>query len=228
MKRRIPEKNRDLRLYVLRRRLLRLTGYALWLAAFGFGAWFYNDSHQTYPPQRRIVGWRLFFWMLAAAVAGFFLFRLWKFFTQRRVEGVVAESGLSHSYTSSADPGAGNSVNYDFRLNTYLVIRDEKGKRHRLRFEQKPGFYLYYYEGTHVCRLSGLPYPVRDPRCVGAPARRRSEGVRDPHDDLSGGYLCAACGNLNNRNLSEPCGLCGLSLVDPAELWQDPETKKDD
>ena len=227
MKRRIPEENRDLRSYVLRRRLLQLTGFTLWLAAFGFGAWFYNDSHQTYPPQRRIVGWRLLLWMLVAAAVGFFLFRLWKFFTQRGVEGAVAESGLSHSYTPSADPGAGNPVNYDFRLNTYLVIRDEKGKRRRLRFEQKPGFYLYYYEGTHVCKLSGLPYPIRDPERCCRPARRYSEGARDPHDDLSGGYLCAACGNLNNWDLSVPCGRCGLSLVDPAKLFQNESAKKE-
>ncbi len=220
MKRRIPNRNRDLRRYVLRRRILQLTGYALWLAAFGFGAWFYNDSHRTYPPERRIVGWRLALWMLAAAVAGFFLFRLWRFFTQRGIEGAVVESGLSHSYTASADPGAGNPVNYDFRLNTYLVIRDKKGKRRRLRFEQKSGFYLYYYEGNSVCRLSGLPYPIRDPGRICRPPVGQTAGTGRSNDDLSGGYLCAACGNLNNRNLLEPCGRCGLSLVDPAELWQ--------
>ena len=226
-KRVIPPKNRDLRRYVLRRRLLQLSGYLLWLAVFWFGAQGYNNSHQTYSPDRLILGWKLAVWMLAAAIVGFFLFRLWRFITQRGMEGQVEKSGLAHSYTSSGDPGGGNSVNYDFRLHTRLVVRDSRGKRRRLRFEQKAGFYLYYYPGTQVCRLSGLPYPIRNPEQTGSPREEFGQG-KTAHDDLSNGYLCAACGNLNNHSLSEPCGLCGYSLVDPAELWRCGENKATD
>ena len=222
MKRKLPVQNRDLKGYVLRRRLFQIVGYLLWIAAFAMGAWSYNDAHQTYPPHRRIIGWKLAIWLAVAAVAGFFLLRLWRFFTLRSVEGVVVENRLSHSYTHSADPGAQNSVSYDFRLNTYLVIRDESGKRRRLRFEQKPGFYLYYYPGTRVCRFAGLPYPVRDPNSVTeAPRRKRGEGS---HDDLSEGFLCVACGFLNNPSADTPCGCCGHSLVDPKAVWDERES----
>lgn len=216
MKQGLPPRNRDLKWYTARRLLLQLTGYTLWLAAFWFGAQGYNDAHQTYPPNRRIVGWRLAIWMLAAVVIGFFLFRIWKLITQRGLEGEIVESKISHSYTSSADPGAGNSINYDFRLHTSLIIRDGRGKRHRIRFEQKQGFYLYYYEGTYVRRFSGLPYPIRWPDQNPA----IPEG-KENHDDLSGGYLCAACGNLSNYRLDEPCGRCGHSLIDPTQVQFD-------
>ena len=224
MKRKLPSRNRDLKIYVLRRRMLQLAGFAIWLTTFGLSAWLYNDAHQTYPPQRRIVGWRLVLWMTVAAVIGFFLFRLWKLFTQRGFEGTVIRSGLSHSYTPSGDPGAGSSINYDFRLNTYLLIRTEKGKKRRIRFEQKPGFYLYYYPGTHLCGFSGLPYPIRDPHRACAPQSEPTAAKTErSHDDLSGGYLCVACGLLN-RELAAPCDRCGHSLVDPKELWMDSAT----
>ena len=219
MKKRLPDCNRDLRGYVRRRRFFQIVGYCLWVAAFAMGAWSYNDAHQTYPPHRRIIGWRLVIWLGAAAVIGFFLLRIWRFFSLRQVEGVVVKNQLSHSYTHSADPGAQNSVSYDFRLNTYLVIRDARGKHRRLRFEQKPGFYLYYYPGTQVCRFAGLPYPLKNPKCEAELPPWRT--IEDAHDDLSGGFLCVACGYLNNPSADAPCGCCGHSLVDPAEVWRE-------
>ena len=213
MKRGIPPKNRDLRRYAARNRLLRMGGYLLWLTAFWLGARGYNASHQTYPPEQQIVGWRLLLWMVGSAVTGFFLFRLWRFITQRPLEGRIEAAGLSRSYSSSADPGAASSVSYDFRMNTCLIIRNKRGKRHRIRVEQKQGFYLYYYPGNYVRRFAGLPYPLRDPRQI-----PKAEDRKSNHDDLSDGYLCIACGSLNNHSLAEPCGRCGHSLVDPAEI----------
>lgn len=213
MKQGIPTCNRDLRRYVARNLLLRLGGYAVWIAVFWLGAKGYNDSHQTYPPEQRLEGWRMGLWMLAAAVIGFFLFRLWRFISQRGMEGQIESVRLSRSYTSSTDPGVGNPINYDFRVNTYLVIRNKRGKRRRIRFEQKQGFYLYYYPGGYVRRFAGLPYPIRDPRRIPT-----VEGKGSNHDDLSKGYLCVACGNLNNHSLAEPCGRCGYSLIDPEKV----------
>ena len=220
LKARIPERNRDLLRYVRRRRLAQLTGYVAFVAAFALGANAYNASHQTYPPEKQLLGWRLALWMLAALLIGFFLFRLWRFFTRCTVEGRILHAGLSHGYVPSDDPGAANAVSYDFRVHSYLTVEDEKGKRHRLRFEQKPGFYLYYYPGTRLCRFAGLAYPLCDPRSACRPERRRRAGEGDPHDDLSGGSICVACGLLN-RSSEQVCGRCGLSLIDPAEVWKD-------
>lgn len=218
---RLSRRNRDLKIYVLRRVLLQLLGYGAWLAVFWFGAMSYNDAHQTYPPHRRMVGWRLAVLMLAAAVTGFFLFRLWRLISLRRMEGTVIDARLSRGYTASSDPGAGNPVDYDFRLYTYLVIQTPKGKQRRLRFEQKPGFYLYYYPGTYVCRLFGFSYPIRDPARSAAPEKKEGRIGQDPHDDLSAGHLCIACGYLNNRSAEEPCGRCGHSLVDAEAFRND-------
>ena len=222
MKRRIPRANRDVIRFVRWRRIRRLGCFALWMLLFALSAWFYNDAHQTYPPEKRMVGWRLALLMLAAAVTGFFIFQIWKFFRLRTVEGRILKAELSHTYTTSEDPGTVKALNYDFRDHTYLIIQTAKGKKRRIRFEQKTGFYLYYYPGSHVCRFSELPYPICDP------ARRcRPEGEetsvaragRRHHDDLSNGRMCAACGHLNRGD--QICDRCGLSLIDPGEVWDE-------
>ena len=214
----IPKSNRDLKWYVIRRKSLQILLFLLWIAAFVFGALAYNNAHQTYPPERQIIGWRLVFWILASILSGFFLFRLPRLFTDRTFEGNIEVSGLSHSYSSSADPGAGSSVNYDFRLNTYLVVRTEDGKKKRIRFEQKPGFYIYYHEGTHVCHLRGLPYPIRDPERMILPEVKPGSEEEKAFRHILNGYVCAACGTVNS-SLDEPCSICGHSLIDPKELW---------
>ena len=217
MKPRIPERNRDLRRYVLRHRLLRIAGYLLWLAAFWGGAMVYNQSHQTYTPDRLITGWKLGVWMLAAVLIGFFLFRIGQMLFDRPFTGVVVRSSLSHTYTPSDDPGTLRSMTYDLRLNPRLIVRTDAGKKRRLRFEQKPGFYIYYYEGSQICHLSGLPYPVCNPTGHPQPPRPALE-EKDPYDDLSGGVLCAACGRLN-PNAASVCVRCMHTLIDPKDLW---------
>lgn len=215
----IPKRNRDLRRYVIRHRCLRLAGYLLWLFAFLFGALAYNNAHQTYPPNRLILGWKLLVWMLIALLLGFFLFRIWKLFTDRSFEGIIERSSLSHTYTPSEDPGTVRPMSYDFRLNTRLLVRTAEGKKRYIRFEQKPGFYIYYYEGSRICHFSGLPYPICNPENHPKPPRR-AEGAENPFDDLSGGYLCAACGRMNSDSAGV-CAGCMHSLIDPKDIWKD-------
>ena len=220
MKPKIPKENRDLIRYSRRRRLAQLTGYAAFVAAFALGANAYNASHQTYPPEQQLLGWRLVLWMAVAVVAGFFLFRMWRLFTLRALSGRILSSKLSHGYVSSDDPGMSSRVDYEFRLRSALTVEDECGRRHAIRFEQKNGFYLYYYPETRLARFSGLPYPLCDPKTACRPQRSRGAGEDDPHDDLSNGHICVACGLLN-RSLEQPCARCGLSLIDPEKIWGD-------
>ena len=204
MKAKIPRANRDLIRFVRWRRIRRIGGYLLWLAVFFLGAWFYNDAHQTYPPERRMVGLRLVILMLVAAISGFFIFQMWKFFSHRTVEGRI------------------ETLNYDFREHTYLIVRTDKGKKRRIRFEQKTGFYLYYYPGSYLCRFSELPYPVCDParRCrPDAEDSYVARVSRRHHDDLSEGRMCVACGFLNRGD--RVCDRCGLSLIDPNDVWNE-------
>ncbi len=213
MKPRLPDRNRDLRRYVFWRRLLQVLGYLAFTGLFAVGADRYNAAHQTYPPEKLILGWKWAVWMVAALLLGFFLFRIYRLFSLRPLRGVILDSGLSHAYTGSADPGYGGR-GYDFRTRTVLTVQDARGRKHRLRFEQKPGFYLYYYPGTSCCRLGGLHYPVCDPRSRAKPERRG----REAFDDLSGGRICVACGLLNQASV-EKCANCGFTIVEPEDLF---------
>ena len=192
----IPNQNKDLRRYVLRRDLARVLGYVAWIAVWYAAVAVYNGSHETYPDYRLIIGWKLWLWMAASVILGFFLFRVYRFFTDRSFCGRIEKAGLSRSYSASADPGEGD---YDFRLNTYLRIRTADGKRRRIRFEQKPGFYRYYAEGATVVHFHGLPYPVNT----------------DP--DAQNGWVCSACGAFTPEK-QDTCEICRHTLIDPRNL----------
>ena len=193
----LPKRNRDLKRYALRRDLFRLLGYLLWIAIWIGSALVYNAEHPNYPHRFQIVGWRMFFLVAATLVSGFLFFRIWRLFTDRTVRGVIEVSSLSHSYSASSDPGG--AVDYDFRLNTKLRIRKSDGKTKTLCFEQKRGFYHYYYEGKSILSIHGLPYPIRT------------------DDDPSVGYVCAVCGTWSETK-ANICAHCGRSMIDPKEI----------
>ena len=198
---RIPKENQDLRRYVRGKDWRRLCLYLIWIALWYGGAAVYNNNHQTYPPERLMLGWKLLLWMLASVILGFFLFRIYTFFTDRSYRGAILSSGLSQSYEGSKDPGLLKAADYDFRLNTDLRIDTHEGKHKRLRFEQKNGFYFYYYEGTEIVKLHGLPYPI-------------AIDHRSPH---SKHRMCAACGQVNSPEDSR-CQTCFHTLIDENTL----------
>ncbi|MBQ5833709.1 MAG: hypothetical protein IIW36_02745 [Clostridia bacterium] len=195
----IPKQNRDLRHYVLRRDVGKLFLYALWILSWCMGALAYNLNHQTYPPERRLLGWRLALWIVAAVIVGFFLFRIHSFFLDRDFIGTLESVGLSHTYTGSRDPGAFRSAQYDFRLHKVLTVRLENGKKKRVRVEEKQGSYVYYRIGDRLIGLHGLPYPI------------------NLDSDEQTGYACAACGRVHKEQLPH-CDQCGLSFLDPAQV----------
>ena len=196
---RIPPKNRDLRRYVFKKAARRLILLLLWTAVWLGGALAYNQNHSNYPPERLMLGWRLALLLIIMLAVGCLLFRVWKIFTERTVSGTVVRSGITHTYTPGEDPDSTLGANYDFRLKTALLLRSQKGKKIRVRFDQKTGTYLYYREGESLVRLHGLPYPINvDPNA--------------PH-----GYVCAACGR-HYGTWHNVCEGCGMSLIDPKDL----------
>lgn len=202
---RLPQKNHDLRRYVLKKELRRILLYLVWLGVFLAAALSYNHNHQTYPPERRMEGWRMLVWMLIAAVIGFFLFRIHQFFTRRACRGTVLLSKLSHTYTATEDPIRGSrDGGYDFRLHTALILQKPNGKKKRLRFEQKIGSYQYYREGAELIRFRSLPYPIN----LGS--------------DAESGFVCVACGRMH-KHYQAHCDQCGLSLIDPREICKNNE-----
>ena len=195
---RIPRGNRDLLQYVIGRATLRIAGWAAWLVAFWMGAQSYNQNHLTYDESRLMLGWKLWLWMAIGAVSGFLLFRLWRFFTQRPVRGKVERYSTVHG-SGAGESQDGRESDSEFRINTVLLVRTEKGKRRRLVFEQKHGFYLYYHEGNRIEKLGGLTYPVN----------------LDP--DAESGRVCAVCGAFSSKDTTV-CAACRRSLIDPKDL----------
>lgn len=218
---RLALQNRDLLLYVRRRRVVRMILFIAWVALLGVCALFYNRSHEV-SILPRIVGWRLAVWILAAVVSGLFLFRVPQLFLDRSFEGIIVRSGLSHSYSSSADPKSGRATSYGFRLNTVLLVRTPNGKLRRIRFEEKPGFYLYYHEGNYIRHISGLPYPIADPaRMTDLPIDGTSlddDSTGNTVVDPRVASLCAACGHFSRA--SAFCPHCGHSLIDPKSFFR--------
>ncbi len=200
----IPKQNRDLRRYVFQKDAKRIILYLLWNFAFLFGALSYNAAHTKYPPERLMIGWKLALWMALALIAGFFIFRIYLFFTDRSWRGVILKSGLSHTYEASRDPGIDNAGDWDFRLNTRLqVLKKGKIKPTQKHFEQKPGFYFYYYDNTEILKFHGLPYPL---------------SIGSIHPDAPP-TICLACGQMATEGDTR-CDKCHYTLVDREEVLQ--------
>ncbi len=196
---RIPTECKDLRRHVFYTDLRRIIGYVLWVAIFLASALLYNYNHQTYSDDRKMLGWRLFALIMFALITGFFLFRIWKFFTDRTFSGKIEVSGLTHDYTQSDTPYGFKPASYAERTRTKIRVRTSGGKIRRLRFDQRIGSYWYYTEGQEIVHFHGCPYPINlDPEA--------------PH-----GYVCVACGRMH-KTLIDECDGCFLALVDPEEI----------
>lgn len=196
----IPARNHDLRQLVLRRRLTRVGLYLLWLALLAVGVLRFNAGHERHP----MAPWQLALWLGGGAVLGFLLLRMWVLFTDRPLIATVTRSGLSHGVRGD-----------DFRLNTAIRLTDSvTGKRRRLRFEQKEGFYLLYHEGVRVCKFPFLPYPLPDPLTVPTP----DPSVHNTTDNRSDGAFCVVCGRVNPCG-SAQCEVCRHSLIRPEDLF---------
>lgn len=195
----IPMQYKDLRRHIFFTDLRKCLLFTGWMIIFIASAIFYNYNHQTYPPERKILGWKLFALILFAAVTGFFLFRMWTFFTDRTYTGTIHFSGLTHDYTTPDTPYGFKPASYAERIQTKLVVLTDKQKKRRLRFEQKIGSYWYYADGQRIIHFHGCPYPLNlDPEV--------------PH-----GYICVACGRMHENYVPE-CEYCYLSLIDPKEI----------
>ncbi len=210
----IPKRNRDLLLYVRKRKLIRSLLAVIWIGFLISGVWIYNYSHRAYTVHTPITGWKFALWVVIAVVSGILIFRLPKVFFDRSFEGIIERSGLSHSYSPSADPG---SSEYNFRLNTSLLIRTPNGKRRRIKFEEKSGFFIYYHEGNRIFHFAGLPYPLADIRQTDALSPKSSRAADTREDRFPGNYLCVACGRL--RQTPDTCDVCGHSIIDPKDIF---------
>lgn len=193
----IPNTNQDLRKYVRKKRFLRLLPFFLWMLLGTVGIVSYQHRNTSFANPTPLGGWKLPILLGILTLSGCFLFRLFPLLRDRTCSGTVISSKLRHDYSASEDPGVTSSVQYDFRVKMSVCIVDTKSKKHRIRFEQKDGFYAYYEVGTQLVHFSGLPYPIRT--------------------DENNGYLCVACGTVHPM-FSNTCEQCGHSLIHPKDL----------
>lgn len=194
-KMKLPNENRDLRALVRRRRGIKATAYLFWLAALLLGLLRYQATHARHP----MAFWQLALWLGGGAAIGFLLLRMWVFFTDRFVIGTVTRSGLSHGVKGD-----------EFKLNTAIRVTDERGRHHRLRFEQKHQFYLLYREGVRICKFPFLTYPLTDPTTV--------DWLGKTTDACPQGGFCVVCGRSNGAG-ERRCAACGHSLIDPTLVF---------
>lgn len=203
----IPERNRDLHALVRRRALTRIALYLVWLAALTVGVLRYQAWHTLRPMKP----WQTALWLCGGAVVGCFLFRVQSLFTNRTTVGRITRSGISHGVKGD-----------DFRINTVLRITDEQsGKRRRLRFEQKNGFYALYQAGTRVCKFPLLPYPLPDPETLSPIGEReeKADGKTNSKTD-QGGTLCVVCGLVSGADpTADRCPACRHTLLNPEDVF---------
>lgn len=195
----IPSKNADLRRYVLREDGFRLLGFAAWIAFWTFGVILFNRNRENLPESARLVGWKMILFLVLLYLVGGLVCKIWRLFSRPTLRGKVLSSSLTHSYSSSGDPGLLRDADYEFRTNAKLILVTGKGKRRSVVFEQKPGSYVYYSEGREILRFHGLTYPLALEQKPGEP------------------YLCVACGNFT-PDADAPCPICRHSIINPAEI----------
>ena len=223
---RLPDRNADLLRYVRRRRAFKILLFAAWFAFLTLALLYFNRTHR-YSVQSPIAGWRLWVWIGFSLLSGFVLFGMFRTFFDRSFEGEILRSSLSHSYSTSQDANA-PAASYNYRLDTVLRVRTPDGKIRKLRFEQKPGFFFYYYEGNYIRYFSGLPYPIADPKRMQAAEVQKWSADEDTTGDENplpkrnahkNAYLCAACGHFYPTPTR--CENCGHSLIDPKDIFDE-------
>lgn len=119
----------------------------------------------------------------------FALFKPQRLFTDRTFCGRVTRT-CSHNRVGNT------TLSKSTRL-TLTVRRFDNGKLKTLRLTLRPGLREYYPEGCAVCKLSGVPYPVR----------LDADQAARPRDTV----LCHHCGWFNPRRY-ERCFECSRKL----------------
>ena len=198
---RIPEENRDLRRYAFFVNLKRIVLFLLWCAMWVLAYRFYLE----YPINKPLVRWLLLIFAGGVLVGGWFLCSMTAFVRERSFFGKVEKMKLDREFQK----GVVTARSADEEMFRVLIVRDEKGKRRRLRFKMKDsGFGLYYRDGAEIAYFRGTKFPL----CL------------DTKDKDA--CMCVACGTRNypewrdGEKGDKPtyCALCGHTLVDTEKL----------
>ena len=197
----IPQENRDLRRYAFFTNFKRIALFILWCAMWVLAYRFYLE----YPINKPLVWWLLLIFAGGVLVGGWFLCSMTAFVRERSFFGKVEEMKLDREFQK----GVVTARQSDEEMFRVLIVRDERGKRRRLRFKMKEsGFGLYYRDGAEIAYFRGTKFPL----CL------------DTKDKDA--CMCVACGTRNYPEWRDGekgdrpthCALCGRTLVDVEKL----------
>ena len=194
----IPKKNSDVRVRAFFRNFKRLLFYIAYIVMWAVAYRFYLKA----PLHRKFEWWLMLIFCAVVLISGWLIFNMTRFVFERSFSGRIESMKISRTY------GRGVSRNGRFKVDyqTYRVfrIRDERGRRKKLRFQLfDDGYDLYYREGDSIAFFRGTRYPL----CYEAEKR--------------GEHICVLCGVRVNEPRQEGereanleyCEACRKTLI---------------
>lgn len=200
---RIPKSNRDVRARAFLRNFCRIALYCAYIALWAVGYEFYL----LYPINKPFVWWVMLIFCAAVAISGWIIFDMTKFLFERSFSGRIESMKVTRSYGRGVTRRGKLKIDYHtFRV---LYVRNENGKRKKIRFQLfDDGYDLYYREGDRIVYFRGTRYPL----CIEAEER--------------GEHICVLCGVRVNEPKhhgerevdTDRCEACRRSLIKVSEL----------
>ncbi len=201
---RIPKENADLRKYAFMRDLKRILFFAAYCALWALAYKFYLDYSYINKP---LIWWVLLIFAGCVLLSGWIICGMTAFVRERSFSGKIEAMKVYREFSKRSVAARTSAL--EIQMYRGLIIRDESGRRRKLRFKMRDsGFDGYYTEGGHIAYFRGTQYPL----CF--------EG------DEAGACMCVVCGSRNYAEWRDGvkgerpthCSLCGHSIVDVKKL----------
>ncbi len=194
----IPKECKSTRRYAFLTNFKRIFFYLLYIAMWVAGYEFYL----LYPINKPFVWWVLLIFAALVLVSGWIIFKMWAFITEKSFLGRIESMSVSRTYGRGVTREGRAKI--DFHTYRVLTVRDDKGKKRKLKFQLfDDGYDLYYREGGRIAYFRGTTYPVSFDK------------------DQKSGEICVVCGVRSYPEIRDGvrggiptrCASCGRSLV---------------
>ena len=173
MKYTIPETNKDLKTYAMRKNIKYLLSYILYVAFFA-SAFIYYVSNR-YEGAESLKWWVYPVYFTSVLVSGWFICFMNRFLFDRSFSGKIASMGFSRSFDRGLSRKAGLSI--DDHTYLKLVAVRENGRKIKVKIQLfDDGYDGYYKEGEEIVKFRGLNYPL------------------SLESEKNGAHICAVCG----------------------------------
>ena len=183
---RAPYSRSRIYLYQTVRALWRCAAFLLALAVVGYTYWYYFIRAATYSDQRTNV--YLYAGLFCLLVIAVWKTRVYQILTRPGFCGTLLEKRYKTEFVNEF----GASQSFETQATVTLILRDEKGKRHRRKFRRNTENFAYYRIGDRLRFFWQVDYPLNE-------------------DDRSGDLICPFCGAFSRAHRRR-CGLCRRAL----------------